>query len=96
MEDGCGVEDSCRPVMSSPDPGMLIMEEGGGVRAHRTGRYFGVMNIVEHIQEFIENETQSRFMKFGCITQLYVISMWGGRVAIEDISTAVETLKVHG
>lgn len=51
------------------------------------------MELVNRIQEFIEDEMRSCSMDFGCITPLYVNRMWGGKVAIEDISFALESVK---
>lgn len=49
--------------------------------------------IVSRLREFIENEARSCSMDFGCVTPQYVYRMWGGKVAIEDISTALESVK---
>ena len=49
--------------------------------------------IVERLKEFMEQETRSCSMDFGCITPLYVYRMWGGAVAIEDIATAMEDVR---
>jgi hypothetical protein len=49
--------------------------------------------ITVHLREFIENEARSCSMDFGCVTPLYVYRMWGGKVAIEDISFALESVK---
>ena len=51
------------------------------------------MNIVERIREFIEDETRSCSMDFGCITPLYVYRIWGGQVAIEDIAAGLMEIK---
>lgn len=50
-------------------------------------------DIVSRIRAFMENEARSCSMDFGCVTPLYVYRMWGGTVAIEDISTALESVK---
>lgn len=50
-------------------------------------------DIVSRIRAFMENEARSCSMDFGCVTPLYVYRMWGGKVAIEDISTALESVK---
>ena len=43
-------------------------------------------NSLNHrLREFIENETRSCSMDFGCITPLYVYRMLGGSVSIEKI-----------
>lgn len=50
-------------------------------------------DIVSRLCEFIENEAMSCSMDFGCITPEYVYRMWGGTVAMEDITTAMKELK---
>lgn len=50
-------------------------------------------DIVSRICAFMENEARSCSMDFGCVTPLYVYRMWGGMVAIEDISIALESVK---
>ena len=52
-------------------------------------------SIVERLREFIEQEARSCSMDFGGITPLYVYRMWGGAVAIEDIATAMEVIKLE-
>lgn len=51
------------------------------------------MEIVARLREFIEIEGRSCSMDIGGITPEYVYRMWGGKVAIEDIATALETVK---
>ena len=51
------------------------------------------MDIVERLKEFIEIETRSCSMDYGCITPLYVYRMWGGTIAFEDIETGLKELK---
>ena len=51
------------------------------------------MDIVERLKEFIEIETRSCSMDYGCITPLYVYRMWGGTIALEDIETGLKELK---
>lgn len=46
-------------------------------------------DIVTRLKAFIENETRSCSMDFGCITPLYVFRMWGGTVALEDIENGL-------
>jgi len=51
-------------------------------------------NILNHrLREFIENETRSCSMDFGCITPEYVYRMWGGAVAIDKIATGLMELR---
>ena len=45
------------------------------------------------VKTFIENEARSCSMDFGCVTPEYVYRMWGGSVTIEDIASALETVK---
>ena len=45
------------------------------------------------LREFIENETRSCSMDFGCITPLYVYRMLGGAVSMTEISTAMDEIK---
>lgn len=51
------------------------------------------MNMVERLKEFMENEARSCSMDFGCVTPEYVYRMWGGTVAIEDITGALNLCK---
>ena len=51
-------------------------------------------NILNHrLREFIENETRSCSMDFGCITPLYVYRMWGGAVSLNDIAIGLNEIK---
>ena len=50
-------------------------------------------DIRSRIRAFMENEARSCFMDFECVTPEYVYRMWGGKVAIEDISIALESVK---
>ena len=52
--------------------------------------------IVECVKIFVENETRSCSMDFGCITPLYVYRMWNGSVALEDIEAAMAEIKFSG
>ena len=45
------------------------------------------------LREFIENETRSCSMDFGCITPLYVYRMWGGAVSLNDIAIGLNEIK---
>ncbi len=51
------------------------------------------MDIVNHLQQFIENEARSCSMDFGCITPLYVYRMWGGAMALKDIEIGLKEIK---
>ena len=48
-------------------------------------------NIVPRLKEFMENEARSCSMDFGCVTPEYVYRMWGGAVALEEISEALRS-----
>ena len=50
-------------------------------------------DFVARLREFMDEEAKSCSMDFGCITPEYVYRMWGGMVSIEEIRTALETLK---
>lgn len=50
-------------------------------------------NLTGRVKEFIENETRSCSMDFGCITPEYVYRMWGGCVAIEEIANAMAEVR---
>lgn len=51
------------------------------------------MDIVARLKEFLENEARSCSMDFGCVTPGYVYRMWGGVVAIDEISEALNVCK---
>ena len=50
-------------------------------------------DVVSRLREFMENETKSCSMDFGCITPEYIFRMWGGQVAIENIKEALAEIK---
>ena len=52
------------------------------------------MALVDKINELIENEGKSCSYDPELITPEYVYRMWGGAVAIEDIATAMDDVKV--
>lgn len=52
-----------------------------------------IMELVERIKLFMEDEARSCSMDFGCVTPEYVYRMWGGAVAIDDIATAMEDVR---
>lgn len=45
-------------------------------------------DIVDRLRQFIDNETRSCPMDYGCITPLYVYRMWGGQVPLSEIAVA--------
>ena len=51
------------------------------------------VDLIIRLKEFMENEARSGSMDFGCITPEYVYRMWGGTVAIEDITEALNICK---
>ena len=48
------------------------------------------------LQKFIENETRSCSMDFGCITPEYVYKMWGESISIEEIENGFKELRKQG
>lgn len=50
-------------------------------------------SVVSRLREFIENEGRSCSMDLAGITPEYVYRMWGGTVALEEISKALEVIK---
>ena len=52
--------------------------------------------LLDRLKEFLEDETRTGSMDFGCITPLYVSRMWGGNVSIEDIATGLKELRKTG
>ena len=52
-----------------------------------------IMDIVDRLEAFIENEGKSCSYDPELITPLYVYRMWGGRVAIEEITNAMSALR---
>ena len=49
--------------------------------------------LIDRLKGFIEDETRSGSMDFGCITPLYVYRMWGGSVSIEEIEKAMKDVR---
>ena len=47
------------------------------------------MDVVERLKSFIENETRSCSMDYGCITPEYVYRMLGGQYSIYEIQDAL-------
>lgn len=48
-----------------------------------------INDIVLRLKEFMENETRSCSMDFGCVTSEYVYRMWGGQVPLNEIEEAL-------
>lgn len=55
-----------------------------------------MITVVDRLREFMENEARSCSMDFGCVTAVYVYRMWGGRVAIEEITQGLTELRKQG
>ena len=53
-------------------------------------------DIITRLQDFMEQEARSCSMDFGCVTPEYVFRSWGGRVAIDEITTGLIELRRHG
>ena len=53
------------------------------------------MDIVERLKEFIEIETRSCSMDYGCITPLYVYRMLGGAVSLEKIEQVMSNINMY-
>ena len=45
--------------------------------------------MIDRLKQFVESEMRSCSMDIGGITPLYVYRMWGGAVAIDEITTAM-------
>lgn len=52
-------------------------------------------SIVYRLLEFMENEARSCSMDFGCVTPLYVYKSWGCQVPLEEITSALQYIKVN-
>ena len=44
-----------------------------------------MMELIDKLQAFMENEARSCSMDFGCIMPLYVYRTWGCQVPLNDI-----------
>jgi len=49
--------------------------------------------LIPFLQELMENEARSCSMDFACVTPMYVYRMWGGTVALEEITDALQEVK---
>ena len=49
--------------------------------------------LITRIKKFMENEARSCSMDFGCVTPEYVYRSWGGSVASEEITVAMEDVR---
>lgn len=50
-------------------------------------------DITERLKDFMESESRSCSMDFGCITPLYVYRMWGGSASLEEIERAMSEVR---
>lgn len=59
---------------------------------------FDIMDagLISRLREFLESETRSCSMDFGCVTPEYVYRSWGGSVAIDEIATGLTELRIIG
>jgi len=51
-------------------------------------------DLVDRLREFMKDEAMSCSMDYGCMTPLYVYRMWGGSVAIEEITKAMSAIQL--
>ena len=49
--------------------------------------------LIPFLQELMENEARSCSMDLACVTPMYVYRMWGGTVALEEITDALQEVK---
>lgn len=54
------------------------------------------IRLIERLKEFLENEARSCSMDFGCVTPLYIYRMWGGTVAIDEITAGLAEIRKRG
>lgn len=50
-------------------------------------------SIIIRLKEFIDNESKSCSMDFGCVTPLYIYRMWGGQVPLNEIEQAMSDVR---
>ena len=51
-------------------------------------------DLITRLKQFMDNEAISCSMDYGCVTPQYVYRIWGGQVAIEEIETALNAIKI--
>ena len=49
--------------------------------------------LIERLRQFLEAEARSCSMEPGCITPMYVFRMWGGKVPLDEIEEALNSLE---
>lgn len=52
-------------------------------------------DLISRLREFMDNETKSCSMDYGCVTPVYVYRMWGGSVPMDEIECALNYLKAN-
>ncbi len=52
-----------------------------------------MITVVDRLRKFMEKEARSCSMDFGCVTAVYVYTMWGGAVALEEIATGLKEIQ---
>ena len=52
----------------------------------------GHSQLVSKLRQFMEDEARSCSMDIGLITPIYVYRMWGGKVAIDEIESAMKEI----
>ncbi len=53
-------------------------------------------NVIDKVRQFVENETKSCSMDFGCITPEYIYKMLGGVFSLEEIMKGLKELQKQG
>ena len=51
------------------------------------------MDFIVKLRVFLNDESRSCSMDFGCVTPQYVYRMWGGTVALEEIEAGLKEIK---
>lgn len=54
------------------------------------------LDLLNRLRNFMENETRSCSMDYGCIAPEYVYRMWGKTVSLEDIKEGFKELHKQG
>ena len=52
--------------------------------------------LKQRLNDFIDHETRSCSMDFGCITSMYVYRMWNGSAPLEEIESAMAEIEFPG
>ncbi len=53
-------------------------------------------NVIDIVRQFVENETKSCSIDFGCITPEYVYNMMGGECSLDEIVKGLKELQKQG